>query len=395
MLAGMSKEELNRLHLHKDASGYAYLKHGDTVCEGRDDVNQYFEIDSAMKILMFSTSEVKEIMKILAALLHLGNIEYKGKVVQNLDTTELATSGYKPLEYAADLLEVDPNQLRHALTTRTIFAYGDTVVSTMSTIQAQDVKDAFVKGIYGRLFIFIVDKINSAIYDKQLHLAGRRQNSIGVLDIFGFENFQTNSFEQLLINYANESLQQFFVKHIFKLEQEEYNIESINWDHIEFKDNQAALNLIAIDKLNIMALIDEESKFPKGTDSTLLNKLHLTHVKDENYIYDQRTINASTTFCINHFAGPVCYETKGFLEKNRDTFSADLVQIISCSKNKFLNKLFVNDINMGQETRKRALTLSAQFKKSLESLMKQLECCQPFFIRCIKVSNFYLKKIKN
>lgn len=382
----MNKEELAKLHLHPDAKNYAYLKHGDTVCEGRDDNKQYFEIDSAMKILMFTTYEVKEIMKILAALLHLGNIEYKGKVVQNLDTTELAQSGYKPLQYAADLLEVDPTQLRHALTTRTIFAYGDSVVSTMSTLQAKDIKDAFVKGIYGRLFIFIVDKINSAIYDKQLNSGINRQNSIGVLDIFGFENFVVNSFEQLLINFANESLQQFFVKHIFKLEQEEYNQENINWKHIEFVDNQAALNLIAVDRLNIMSLIDEESKFPKGTDLTLLNKLHTTHQRNENYIYDPRTMNTNTNFCINHFAGPVSYETKGFLEKNRDTFSADLVQIISCSRNKFLNKLFINDINMGPETRKRALTLSAQFKKSLESLMKQLETCQPFFVRCIKVS---------
>lgn len=207
-------------------------------------------------------------------------------------------------------------------------------------------------------------------------------------DIFGFENFQTNSFEQLLINYANESLQQFFVKHIFKLEQEEYNSESINWQHISFVDNQAALDLIAVKTLNIMALIDEESKFPKGTDLTLLNKLHSTHERNPNYLCDPRTININTTFCINHFAGPVCYETRGFLEKNRDTFSADLVQMISCSKNKFLNKLFVNDINMGQETRKRALTLSAQFKKSLESLMKQLEDCHPYFIRCIKPNEF-------
>lgn len=379
MLYGMSKEDRNRLHLFNDPTCYAYLNHGETVSESKLDQKQYSEIISALKVLMFTEPEIWEILKILAALLHLGNIKYSAKVVKNLDTTELAN--HQPLEFASNLLEVDPTQLRHALTTRTIFAYGDTVVSTMSTIQAQDVKDAFVKGIYGRLFVFIVDKINSTIYNPHLQY-NKKQNSIGVLDIFGFENFTTNSFEQLLINFANESLQQFFVKHIFKLEQEEYNSESINWQHISFVDNQAALDLIAIKTLNIMSLIDEESKFPKGTDLTLLNKLHLTHERNPNYICDPRSINMNTTFCINHFAGPVCYETKGFLEKNRDTFSADLVQIISCSKNKFLNKLFVNDINMGQETRKRALTLSAQFKKSLESLMKQLEDCHPFFIRC-------------
>lgn len=386
MLAGMNKEDLHKLHLHQDASNYAYLNHGNTTCEGRDDKKHYTDIIGAMKVVEFADQEIWEIMKILSALLHLGNIKYNAKVVKNLDTTELAN--YKPLEYAAELLEVDSVQLKHALTTRTIFAYGDTVVSTMSTLQAQDVKDAFAKGIYGRLFLFIVNRINKSIHEKQLEqLKYNKENlkmkSIGVLDIFGFENFENNSFEQLLINYANESLQQFFVKHIFKLEQEEYNSESINWQHISFVDNQAALDLIAVKTLNIMALIDEESKFPKGTDLTLLNKVHSTHERNPNYIYDPRITNLNTTFCINHFAGPVCYETKGFLEKNRDTFSADLVQIISCSKNKFLNQLFVNDINMGPETRKRALTLSAQFKKSLESLMKQLEDCHPFFIRCV------------
>jgi len=129
----------------------------------------------------------------------------------------------------------------------------------LSRDQSVDIRDAFVKGIYGRLFIHIVKKINEAIYRPK----NNSRSAIGVLDIFGFENFNHNSFEQFCINYANENLQQFFVQHIFKLEQEEYNHEGINWQHIEFVDNQDALDLIAIKQLNIMALIDEESKFPK------------------------------------------------------------------------------------------------------------------------------------
>lgn len=195
-----------------------------------------------------------------------------------------------------------------ALTTRTIFAHGDTVVSTMSSIQSHDVRDAFVKGIYGRMFIWIVNKINSAIY-KPKPSQNYHRTSIGVLDIFGFENFHINSFEQFCINYANENLQQFFVKHIFKLEQEEYNHESINWQHIEFVDNQEALDLIAVKPMNIMALIDEESKFPKGTDLTLLNKLHKTHGKHANYLQPKSYVSSS--FGINHFAGVVFYDTRG------------------------------------------------------------------------------------
>ena len=130
----------------------------------------------------------------------------------------------------------------------------------MSRQQAVDVRDAFSKGIYGRLFVWVVSKINQAIY----HPDAGAVNSIGVLDIFGFENFDSNSFEQFCINYANENLQQFFVRHIFKLEQEEYNLEGISWRHIDFVDNQDALDLIAAKPLNIMSLIDEESKFPRG-----------------------------------------------------------------------------------------------------------------------------------
>merc|ERR1712079_602875 len=198
--------------------------------------------------------------------------------------------------------------------------------------------------------------------------------AIGVLDIFGFENFDTNSFEQ------------FCMQHIFKMEQEEYNLEAINWQHIEFVDNQEALDLIAVRPLNLMSLIDEESKFPKGSDQTMLNKLHQGHSNNRNYLKPKSDIN--TSFGLNHFAGVVFYDTRGFLEKNRDTFSADLLQLIHVSKNKFLQNLFSEDLNMGSETRKRAPTLSSQFKKSLESLMKTLGQCNPFFVRCIKPNEF-------
>lgn len=333
-----------------------------------------------MKVLLFTEQEIWEILRLLAALLHCGNIKYQATVIDNLDATEITE--HVNVKRVANLLGVPVQQLIDALTRKTLFAHGETVVSTLSRDQSMDVRDAFVKGIYGRLFILIVKKINSAIYKPK----GSARSAIGVLDIFGFENFNHNSFEQFCINYANENLQQFFVQHIFKLEQEEYNHEGINWQHIEFVDNQDALDLIAIKQLNIMALIDEESKFPKGTDQTMLAKLHKTHGTHRNYLKPKSDIN--TSFGLNHFAGVVFYDTRGFLEKNRDTFSADLLQLIHISNNKFLQLIFSEDIGMGSETRKRAPTLSTQFKKSLDSLMKTLSSCQPFFIRCIKPNEF-------
>ncbi|CAG0892124.1 unnamed protein product [Darwinula stevensoni] len=380
MLAGLTREEKRRLDL-VDASQYSYLtKGGSTTCEGRDDATEFADIRSAMKVLMFSDGEIWETLQLLAAILHMGNIKYKAHVIDNLDATQIPDM--TNVGRFGKLLGLEPKAIVDALTTKTIFTQGETVVSNLALANAMDVRDALVKGIYARLFVWIVNKINSAIFRSK---AGSR-SCIGVLDIFGFENFDHNSFEQFCINFANENLQQFFVRHIFKLEQEEYNLEAINWHHIEFVDNQDCLDLIGIKSLNIMALVDEESKFPKGTDQTLLAKLHKTHGGNKNYLKPKSDIN--TSFGLNHFAGVVFYDTRGFLEKNRDTFSADLLQLIHMSKNKFLQSLFGEEIRMGSETRKRAPTLSTQFKKSLDSLMKTLSQCQPFFIRCIKPNEF-------
>ncbi|XP_063639330.1 unconventional myosin-VIIa isoform X7 [Pan troglodytes] len=284
------------------------------------------------------------------------------------------------------LAMVNPPDLMSCLTSRTLITRGETVSTPLSREQALDVRDAFVKGIYGRLFVWIVDKINAAIYKPPSQDVKNSRRSIGLLDIFGFENFAVNSFEQLCINFANEHLQQFFVRHVFKLEQEEYDLESIDWLHIEFTDNQDALDMIANKPMNIISLIDEESKFPKGTDTTMLHKLNSQHKLNANYIPPKN--NHETQFGINHFAGVVYYETQGFLEKNRDTLHGDIIQLVHSSRNKFIKQIFQADVAMGAETRKRSPTLSSQFKRSLELLMRTLGACQPFFVRCIKPNEF-------
>ncbi|XP_069060011.1 unconventional myosin-VIIa [Pleurodeles waltl] len=403
MLQGMTPDQKKKLALGK-ASDYNYLAMGQcTTCDGRDDTKEYANIRSAMKVLMFTDTENWEISRLLAAILHMGNLRYEARSYDNLDACEVVYS--TSLTTAASLLEVNPQDLMNCLTSRTIITRGETVSTPLSMEQALDVRDAFVKGIYGRLFVWIVDKINAAIYRPlSLEPKGVRR-SIGLLDIFGFENFTVNSFEQLCINFANENLQQFFVRHVFKLEQEEYNLENINWQHIEFTDNQDALDMIAIKPMNIISLIDEESKFPKGTDTTMLNKLNSQHKLNTNYIPPKN--NYETQFGINHFAGIVYYETRGFLEKNRDTLHGDVIQLVHSSKNKFIKQIFQADVAMflcgysssafgqssspsqkGAETRKRSPTLSSQFKRSLELLMRTLGVCQPFFVRCIKPNEY-------
>ncbi|MGH0186718.1 UNVERIFIED_CONTAM: hypothetical protein FKN15_022405, partial [Acipenser sinensis] len=294
MLKGMTPEQKKKLGLGK-ATDYSYLTMGScTVCDGRDDTKEYSNIRSAMKVLMFTDTENWEISKLMAAILHMGNLHYEG--------LNPATGPYAKKPYQV---------------------------------------------YYNNIFC---------------------------------------SFEQLCINFANENLQQFFVRHVFKLEQEEYNLENINWQHIEFTDNQDALDMIAIKPLNIISLIDEESKFPKGTDTTMLYKLNSQHKLNTNYIPPKNSYE--TQFGITHFAGVVYYETRGFLEKNRDTLHGDIIQLVHSSKNKFIKQIFQADVAMGAETRKRSPTLSSQFKRSLELLMRTLSVCQPFFVRCIKPNEF-------
>uniref|UniRef100_A0A8C9R3J4 Si:ch73-194h10.2 n=1 Tax=Scleropages formosus TaxID=113540 RepID=A0A8C9R3J4_SCLFO len=369
MLMGMPAEQKKILSLG-NPSEYHYLTMGKcTSCEGRDDIKEYAHFRSAMKILTFTENDSWEISKLLAAILHLGNVDFEGEVRFFLE------------QMCSPLKMVDTKALDSSLTKRSVMTNRESVSKPLSSAQATDGRDALVKAIYGRLFVWIVDKINSVIYKPPPEDSSDVCHSIGLLDIFGFENFSTNSFEQLCINFANEQLQQFFVKHIFKLEQEEYSRENIVWKHIDFNDNQRTLDVLAIKGLNILSLIDEESRFPKGTDATMLNKMNKSHEKSDIYIPPKNSHD--TQFGIQHFAGAVYYDAKGFLEKNRDALSPDLLQLMETSTNKLLKQIFQTT-----DTKKRMPTLSSQFRHSLDSLMKTLTACQPFFIRCIKPNDF-------
>uniref|UniRef100_A0A4W3JF03 Myosin VIIBb n=1 Tax=Callorhinchus milii TaxID=7868 RepID=A0A4W3JF03_CALMI len=395
LLMGMSADQKKLLNLGT-AGEYKYLTMGNcTSCEGQDDVRHYAHIRSAMKILMFSDIEQWEINRLLAAILHLGNLELEG-MNRNTKQSFLICSLF--------VLQVNSVDLGNGLTRRSIITRGESLTTPMSKVQASGNRDALVKGIYGHLFVWIVNKINAAIYNLPSNRSRDVHRTIGLLDIFGFENFKTNSFEQLCINFANEHLQQFFVRHIFKQEQEEYKREKIGWQHIDFIDNQKTLDVIVNKPMNIMSIIDEESKFPKGTDSTLLVKLNSLHSKSNVYIPPRSSHDPM--FGISHFAGVVFYQAKGFLEKNRDQLSTDVIQLMHASRNKFLKTIFqvstrsthgktgnhiqINTSNSmkGTDNHKHLTTLGKQFKQSLDDLMKTLGACQPFFIRCIKPNEF-------
>ncbi|KAH8328201.1 hypothetical protein KR067_006039, partial [Drosophila pandora] len=385
MLAGLSAPERERLKLQEQSpSQYHYLAQGGCfTLPGRGDAKDFADIRAAMKVLSFKPEEVWSIFSLLAAILHLGNLRFKATEIANLEAAEIDDP--QNLQRVAQLLGTPISSLNAALTQRTIFVHGEHVTTSLSKEGALEGRDAFVKALYDGIFVRIVRRINETI-DKQVD---RPMNSIGVLDIFGFENFDNNSFEQLCINYANENLQQFFVGHIFKMEQDEYQNEHINWQHIEFQDNQQILDLIGMKPMNLMSLIDEESKFPKGTDQTLLEKLHVQHGNRSIYVKGKTT--QTSLFGIRHYAGVVMYNPLGFLEKNRDSFSGDLRSLVQRSANKYLVDIFPHEIPM--DTAKKQPTLCVKFRNSLDMLMRTLSQAHPYFIRCIKPNEY--KEPKN
>ncbi|XP_049868627.1 myosin-VIIa-like [Pectinophora gossypiella] len=385
VVAGLSAEEKRKLELTHPAD-YAYLNSGNMLtCDGRNDGLEFADIRSAFKVLNFSDNDVWGIFSLLAAILHLGNLKFKSYNFNNIESSEVADA--TNANRIANLLGVNKTKFCEALTRKTLVVQGDKVVSTITPAAAVEGRDALVKAIYGHIFEYIVEMINKTLYKDQ-HLSS---GSVGILDIFGFENFDSNSFEQLCINYANENLQQFFVRHIFKLEQEQYEKEGITWTNINYIDNQENLDVIGLKPMNLLSLIDEESKFPKGTDITLLSKLHNNHSNKGCYITPKST--HEHRFGVKHFAGDVFYEVKGFLDKNRDMLTVDVKEMIMESSNGFLKDLFSTEAAPSPSGTRKTVSLSHQFKTSLEALMKTLYARHPFFVRCIKPNEFKKPKL--
>ncbi|XP_063965090.1 unconventional myosin-X-like isoform X3 [Lytechinus pictus] len=372
LLAGAQQNLKGKLHLG-DISKYHYLNQsGCTWDDTLDDKGNFQLINEAMKVMQFTDENVDDVFHLLAAILHIGNIKFitaGGAQVDNMNAVETAAS----------LLHVDEYQLTDALTQKTRTLRGEVISTPLDLDQAANSRDSLAMKLYAQCFRWIIQKINNRIKGFGTYC------SIGVLDIFGFENFEVNRFEQFNINYANEKLQEYFNKHIFSLEQHEYEAEGLEWVDIAYQDNGECLDLVE-KKLGILSLIDEESRFPKGTDETMLGKLHDTHNKNVFYVKPRVT---DKRFGIRHYAGEVFYATTGFLEKNRDTFRDDILHLMKESRSDFIYDLFENVAESqqsggrGKDSRKKA-TVSAQFKDSLHSLMSALNNCNPYFVRCVK-----------
>uniref|UniRef100_A0A8B9MQI1 Unconventional myosin-Ia n=1 Tax=Accipiter nisus TaxID=211598 RepID=A0A8B9MQI1_9AVES len=292
------------------------------------------------------------------------------------------------LQEICELIGLDPGRLERALCSRTVKARDETVLTTLSVPQGYYGRDALAKNIYSRLFDWLVNRINASIQVKP----GKQRKVMGVLDIYGFEIFQDNSFEQFIINYCNEKLQQIFILMTLKEEQEEYVREGIQWTPVEFFDNSIICNLIENSKCGILAMLDEECLRPgvvnEDTFLTKLNQLFATHkhyeskeTQNARHVMDASLL--PQCFRIHHYAGKVTYNVTGFIEKNNDLLFRDLSQAMWAAQHTLLRSLFPEG-DPQKVSLKLPPTAGFQFKASVTTLMKNLYSKNPNYIRCIK-----------
>ncbi|KAJ8256046.1 hypothetical protein COCON_G00199100 [Conger conger] len=358
LLAGADHDH-RELYFLSEPESYHYLTQSGCVRDKSLDDKQLFDsVMEALTVMEFREEEIRDVFKLLSAVLQMGNIEF-----MTAGGAQITTKGV--VSVVSELLGLDWFQLSEVLTQRSLILRGEEICSPLTVEQAVDSRDSVAMALYAQCFSWIIMRINQKIKGKD------NFKSIGILDIFGFENFEVNRFEQFNINYANEKLQEYFNKHIFSLEQLEYNREGISWEAIDWMDNAECLDLIE-KKLGMLALINEESRFPKGTDSTLLEKLHSRHATNPYYVKPRV---ADHQFGIRHYAGEVLYDVRGILEKNRDTFRDDILNMLKDSRQDFIYDLFERVGSRSSEetlkmgTARRKPTVSSQFRDSLHSLM--------------------------
>ncbi|XP_077010620.1 unconventional myosin-Ib isoform X4 [Tamandua tetradactyla] len=387
LLSGASEELLNKLKLKRDVSRYNYLSLDSAKVNGMDDAANFRTVRNAMQIVGFPDHEAESILEVVATVLKLGNIEFKpDSRVNGLDESKIKDKN--ELKEICELTGIDQPVLERAFSFRTVEAKQEKVSTTLNVAQAYYARDALAKNLYSRLFSWLVNRINESIKAQ----TKVRKKVMGVLDIYGFEIFEDNSFEQFIINYCNEKLQQIFIELTLKEEQEEYIQEDIEWTHINYFNNTIICDLIENNTNGILAMLDEECLRPGiVSDETFLEKLNqvcATHQHFESRMSKcSRFLNDTSLphscFRIQHYAGKVLYQVEGFVDKNNDLLYRDLSQAMWKASQALIKSLFPEG-NPAKINLKRPPTAGSQFKASVATLMKNLQDKNPNYIRCIK-----------
>jgi myosin-5 len=403
LLRGCSEDDHHKYEFHDGLTGgldlpnfFHYTGQG-----GAPHLREFTDEDGlrytlkGMRKLGWSQQTIDGVLELVAGLLHLGQITYNSVEVDGVETAEVANE--KILGYASKLLGVDVDKMRSALTVRIIMARGQEIQTQLTPEKAADARDALAKTIYGALFLWVVDQVNASIAwknDKDV------RSSCGVLDIFGFECFAVNSFEQLCINYTNEALQQQFNQFIFKLEQAEYEAENIEWAFIEFPDNQDCLDTIQAPKIGILSMLDDECRLPKGSDRNFAQRMYEQYVPERQTVSENTRFHATNIqkakaiFCVRHFAGLVEYQAEtNFMEKNKDEIPITAKNMFETAPSQLIKDTYAIQTRENQDRaaaestsgrQAKQKTVGQQFKEQLQSLIENVQKTDPHYIRCIK-----------
>lgn len=384
LLAGLTPEEMEELSLGLSTPDkYRYLNTtGVYTIKGTDDASDFAITMNAMKAIGIPTHNINSVLKVVTAILHLGNITF------NEEDNVAVPVDEKLLEKPASLLEIDKTLLKEKITSYDMESrWGGQVEITKKTFnreQACAARDSLSKSLYFQTFEYLVEAVNSTMAKTEQSLY------IGVLDIYGFECFQKNGFEQFSINYVNEKLQNLFIDFTLKTEQEEYTEEGISWSSIKYFSNDVVCELIESRRPpGIMSVLDDVCStmhaVSEGSENTLMDKLRGAITSNNNF---SRFFQAqSRHFSITHYAGKVTYEATGFCEKNKDSISNDLIRLIKSSNNEFISTLFPDisgETATGRKTK--ANTGSAKIRTQAIALVDKIRKCTPHYIRCVKPS---------
>lgn len=371
-----------------------YLKAGSLKDPLLDDHGDFIRMCTAMKKIGLGDEEKLDLFRVVAGVLHLGNIDFE-EAGSTSGGCNLKNKSTQSLEYCAELLGLDQDDLRVSLTTRVMLTTaggtkGTVIKVPLKVEQANNARDALAKTVYSHLFDHVVNRVNQCFpFETSSYF-------IGVLDIAGFEYFEHNSFEQFCINYCNEKLQQFFNERILKEEQELYQKEGLGVNEVHYVDNQDCIDLIEAKLVGILDILDEENRLPQPSDQHFTSAVHQKHkdhfrltIPRKSKLAVHRNLRDDEGFIIRHFAGAVCYETTQFVEKNNDALHMSLESLICESRDKFIRELFESSTNNNKDTKQKAgklsfISVGNKFKTQLNLLLDKLRSTGASFIRCIK-----------
>uniref|UniRef100_A0A8C6CMK1 Unconventional myosin-VI n=1 Tax=Moschus moschiferus TaxID=68415 RepID=A0A8C6CMK1_MOSMO len=371
-----------------------HLKAGSLKDPLLDDHGDFVRMCTAMKKIGLDDEEKLDLFRVVAGVLHLGNIDFE-EAGSTSGGCNLKNKSTQSLEYCAELLGLDQDDLRVSLTTRVMLTTaggtkGTVIKVPLKVEQANNARDALAKTVYSHLFDHVVNRVNQCFpFETSSYF-------IGVLDIAGFEYFEHNSFEQFCINYCNEKLQQFFNERILKEEQELYQKEGLGVNEVHYVDNQDCIDLIEAKLVGILDILDEENRLPQPSDQHFTSAVHQKHkdhfrlsIPRKSKLAVHRNIRDDEGFIIRHFAGAVCYETTQFVEKNNDALHMSLESLICESRDKFIRELFESSTNNNKDTKQKAgklsfISVGNKFKTQLNLLLDKLRSTGASFIRCIK-----------